>query len=514
MSDPQVHIDVDMTGAERCRREGGLAFFVKEFWSEIVPDELVWTPHMQVLCDEIQESDERVFLRLPKIHDKIFNVPPGTSKTLILSIFSTAWELARDPRLRVFVGSFSDDAVSDMADKIKLVMKSAKYRRWFPHSMIRRDRDTLHNFKTTHNGEFYAFTVGGTITSKHAHILKIDDPIDPKGAASDAELKTACNFFDQTLPMRKVNKLVTITYVIMQRLSDKDPTAHLLEKKKGNIRHIKLPGVAIPGNGNVLPEEYEKIYIPITLPDDHSLAKRYGHTTLLFLDHVRNGPQAMADSLQDLQSYGYAGQIDQEPSPSDGEVWKKWFLEIPDHSWPDFERATGLGTDWDLAYTKKKKNAASAYITSFKYNNRIYLDDFDWRWLEFPELIKWMKTKRPAHYIEAKASGISAKQTLSSKGVVAIEVKVKGGEDKVARARMATPVAESGIVCIRKSMADRMYNDPQQGILKFPNAKFKDLADVLAQCLQRHNIKGMTYHQDREEEEEEMDEDLLDQLNF
>jgi hypothetical protein len=134
-----------------------LSFFVKEFWEEIVANELVWNWHMDVLCDVIQESDERVFKRLPKLFDTIINVPPGTSKTKIVSVLSTAWEFARMPQIKVFVGSYSDQAISSIADEIRLIMKSDKYQSYFPNVIIRRDRDTLHNFKTTTNGEFYAY---------------------------------------------------------------------------------------------------------------------------------------------------------------------------------------------------------------------------------------------------------------------------------------------------------------------------------------------------------------------
>lgn len=485
----QLYIDADRAGAELCRRPGGLAFFVKEFWDVIVPNELKWTPHMDVLCNEIQRSDERVFLRLPKEHDLIINVPPGTTKTKIVSVLSTAWEFARMPSIKVFVGSYSDGAVSGIADEIRLVIKSPKYQRWFPETVIRREKDSLHNWKTTANGEFFAFTVGGTLTSKHADILKVDDPINPKEAVTDAGLKTANEFMDLTLPMRKVDKAVTPTYLIMQRLAANDPTGHLLEKKKGHgIRHICLPGVAA---GNVKPAEYESIYKPVILDPDHPLAQKYKSERLLILDLTRNGVQVLSDSLIDLGTYGYAGQIDQAPAPPGGVIWQKWFIEIPDEDFPEARWGTDHGTDWDLAYTKDDENAASAYFTTFKYKKRIYIDDFDFAWKEFPELIKWMKRQVAPHYIEAKASGKSAKQTLSQQDVIAIEVPVKGGADKKARARMATPIAEAGMVCIRKSLADRLYNDMKQGILQFPKGPFADVADALAQALQRHSSGGV-----------------------
>lgn len=482
------YISISKLGAERCKREGGLAFFVKEFWSTIVSDPLVWNWHMQVLCDEIQTADERVFKRLPKEKDIIINVPPGTSKTKIISILSTAWELARDPTLKVFVGSYSDAAVSGIADEVKLVMKSEKYQRWFPNTEIRRDRDALHNFKTTQNGEFYAFTVGGALTGKHAHILKVDDPINPKQAESDLQRETANDFMDQTLPSRKVNKEVTITYLIMQRLAANDPTGHILEKKGSEIHHICLPATL---SKLVKPEKYRAFYSKSGLLDEFRLTQKN-----------------LDDAKLDLGGYAFAGQFDQNPAPAGGLIWQEWFIAHEDYDFPNPDHGTEDGTDWDLAYTKDDKNAASAYVSSFKYKNHTWIYDLDWAWLEFPQLITWMKTKRPTHYIEAKASGKSAKQTLAAQGVIALEVEVKGGSDKITRARMVTPMAEAGTVHIKKSLVDKLYNDPKQGILAFPKGAYMDLADALAQCLQRHKTGGIHVMVDSEEF------DVFDELSW
>ncbi len=114
----------------------------------------------------------------------------------------------------------------------------------------------------------------------------------------------------------------------------------------------------------------------------------------------------------------------------------------------------------------------------------MYIDDLGFDWLEFPKLIAYMKTKKQPHYIEAKASGKSAKQTLTNQGIPAIEVKIDGG-DKVARALLATPFAESGMIYIRESLINKLYHDDKQGILIFPNGDGDDLADALAQSINR-----------------------------
>ncbi|MFA6060062.1 MAG: hypothetical protein WC756_17800, partial [Taibaiella sp.] len=182
---------------------------------------------------------------------------------------------------------------------------------------------------------------------------------------------------------------------------------------------------------------------------------------------------------------GFAGQYDQTPVPAGGLIWKQWFKVIPDEHFPARRLMSDYGTDWDLAYTSDEENAATAFITGGKISSRYYIDDLGWEWFEFPEMIRWMKTKPAPHYIEAKASGKSAKQTLLKQKIVAIEVKVDGGNDKIARAKMASPVAEAGMVYIRKSLVDKFYNDSKQGILLFPKSQWKDLADTLAQFLYR-----------------------------
>lgn len=457
--------NIDEINATMCKKS--LRHFVREFWDTVVPNELVWSNHMDVVCDEYQRVLERVFVRQPKENDIIFNVPPGTSKTMIISVMGTAWSFARMPSIRLFVGSYSKSAVSSIADNIKIVMTSEKYKNHFPDVLIRYDRNTLHEFKTTVNGHFYAFTVGGTLTSKHADAIIVDDPLNPKKALSTVEIQTANNVFDHTIPTRKVDKKVTPTILVMQRLSVNDPTGHLLAKNK-NIRHVCLPAEL---SNDVNPPEYKSIYVDG------------------LLDPNRLDAGIVFEMKMNLGSYNYAGQFAQRPAPFGGQIWQQWFVPIDDDKFPNSRLMTKYGTDWDLAYTDDEDNAANAYVTAGKIDEFIYIDDIGWDWLEFPQLIKWMNNFPSPHYIEAKASGKSAKQTLIKSGIPAIEVKPSSG-DKVARARSVTPMVEAGMVFIRRSLIDRLYNDSKQGILQFPKSQWKDLADALAQSLHRLRKKG------------------------
>ena len=121
---------------------------------------------------------------------------------------------------------------------------------------------------------------------------------------------------------------------------------------------------------------------------------------------------------------------------------------------------------------------------TFKHKRDILIVGFDWRWVEFPALIKWMRKLGGPHYIEGKASGKSAKQTLQSHGLSAIEVSLQGG-DKIARAELASPIPESGRVYCLAHILERLMNDDRQGLKYFPTGTHDDLNDAYVQMLNR-----------------------------
>jgi phage terminase large subunit-like protein len=374
-----------------------------------------------------------------------------------------AWAWTNDPSLRILTASYSGDLATDHAVKSRDIIQSDKYRAYFPEVQIRSDQNNKTNYKNTALGERYATSVGGTVTGFHAHIILVDDPLNARQAASEVDLESACVFMDTTLSTRKVNKEVTPTILVMQRLHEKDPAGNWLAKKDKKIKHICLPAEL---TDRVKPASVRAKYVDG------------------LLDPIRMPKSVLDDMKEDLGSYGYAGQMLQDPSPEGGGVWQKWFVPIPDKDFPEPWELDGYGTDWDTAYTEKKINAASAFVTSGRSGSRVYIDNVGWFWKEFPDLINTMREIPEPHYIEKKASGLSAIQTLLSSGIAAIEVEVPG--DKMMRARSATPKAEAGMVCVRASLLEKIYYDVEQGILKFPNAAKLDLADALAQAIIRH----------------------------
>lgn len=420
-----LQISPEKAKAELCRRS--LFRFVQEFWAEIIPEDPIWNWHIKLLCDELQmdilrvcrlpESEQEGFKlpakpREPKLHDLLVNVPPGSSKSTIITIMAPAWAWTVDPTLRVITASYSGDLSLDHAVKSRDIIQSDKYRRYFPEVQIRPDQNNKANYKNTFNGERYATSVGGTIMGIHAHLIIIDDPLNPKQSASESELISASNFVETTLSTRKVEKSVTLTVMVMQRLNELDPAGVWLHKRDHEgkkVKHICLPA-----------EYNEQTKVRIQPPE---LADRYVEG---LLDPVRMDREVLAASLIELGSYGYAGQMGQNPTPEGGGIWQRWFIPVPDKDFPRVKDLEDYGTDWDTAYTEKTTNASSAYVVSGKKDNKMYIDDIGWFNKEFPELINTMKLLPDPHFVEAKACFMAGTLVRTDTGLKKIEEIVSG----------------------------------------------------------------------------------------
>lgn len=376
--------------------------FSEHFWDIIIENELVWSEHMSIMCDEIEEVYKLVFQRKPKKHDLIINIPPGTSKTTICSIMATCWAFANMTSIRILITSFSDDAVISIADKVKLILNSDKYKNLFGWVEIRKDVNNKHNLKTTKNGEFYASSVNGTITSKHFDILTVDDPINPKDVDSrSAIIAVNTKFYARTLPTRKVDKEVTPTVTIMQRLGVNDPTAYLIEKNKEGTRHVVLPAT---NEYAVKPEIYKDIYV-------NGL-----------LDPIRLSQKILSDAKRDLGLTEYAGQFGQSPVPFGGNIIKDGWITIIEKTDYFLKKSLVFNYFLDTAYTKDTKNDPTGMLTATIIDGDLIVYDYWAKHLELFDCVNEIENTynekgdiRSKVIIENKASGISINTELKRK---------------------------------------------------------------------------------------------------
>lgn len=299
---------------ELCRRS--LYNFLQTFWDVVSAHTFLGNWHIEFLCKELEVVARQVGARQPRTHDLIVNVPPGSTKTITCSIMFPVWCWTQWPWMRFITASYSGQLSLESAEMSRDLIRSSLFQDIYPDLDIREDKDTKSNFKivkrtlqgrnivTMGGGSRYSTSVGGTLTGFHGDILIVDDPLNPSQAASDIELANANRWCEQTLSTRKTDKAVSTTIYIMQRLHQDDPSGHLLEKQKENIRHICIPGEARTFRHKISPAELYTHYV-----DD-------------LMDPRRMSWDVLKDLEADLGQYAYAGQIGQDPTPPGGGMFK------------------------------------------------------------------------------------------------------------------------------------------------------------------------------------------------
>jgi len=465
--------------AKRCK--SSFYYFLRHFWDVIVNETPIYNWHIKYICDEVQLVADRVFQRLPKEYDLIINIPPATTKSTIVTVMYPVWCWINDPSLKFITGSYSQSLSIDHAQLSRDIIRSQKFKDLFPDIQLRDDRDAKQLYANTSGGARMATSVGGTSTGKHAHILIVDDPTNPKKALSDIERANANRWLDLTLATRKVDKQVTPLILIMQRLHEDDCTGHILAKGKVKVKHICLPATV---DSEIVPKELKSNYVDG------------------MLDPIRLNREVLQELRTDMGSYGYAGQMLQAPAPQEGGIFKKkWFgyftpvelakeiqFKEPNNENPIENLPRYFYSD--TAYGKEgSDNSATACYSV--YNGDIYVWGLWVVNLTFPEFrrdyIKWIRSMGYNSYsicrFEPKASGISTVQELKEV-ILPDGNKLNVKEDdppsdsKQTRAMSVSPVVESGHIKLLKGSV--WIEDFLAECAMFPNAIHDDQVDVLS----------------------------------
>lgn len=435
--------------------------FVKTFWHTVSKEKMVANWHMPYLANEIQDNLERVFKGEKRKYDLVCNICPGTSKSTLFSIFLLPWAWTRMPSLRFIGASFTEDLALDLGNKGRQVVQSPLYQQLFPEVRIRKDANASHKWSNTLGGDRYAVGVGGDIIGKHAHVIIIDDPLNPKGARSAADMAKANTWLQETIPSRMVNKEVTWTGLVMQRLSIEDPTALFL--KRPDVRHICLPA-ELSEICPVQPPELEEFYVDG------------------LFDPVRLTRDSMKKMETSLGQFGYAGQFMQSPIPVGGGMFKPNQIEQREIA-ADSSQFVRIVRAWD--------KAASANAGDWTVGVKMGLHKDGSYWILDIVRGQWSTDKRE-ETIEATAKKdgrnvrIFIEQEPGSSGKDSAKATIKRLAGYLVTAEPATGKKElradtfsvqvnAGNVKIVKGIYEEAYRDE---MTYFPNGKHDDQIDA------------------------------------
>ena len=77
----------------------------------------VFNWHIPYLCEELQKLSKYIVHREPKPYDLIVNIPPGTTKSTIVTIMWPVWLWTQDPTIRIITNSYSGGLSIEHATK-------------------------------------------------------------------------------------------------------------------------------------------------------------------------------------------------------------------------------------------------------------------------------------------------------------------------------------------------------------------------------------------------------------
>lgn len=427
--------------------------------------------HIKYLCDIYQAEVERIIRREEKDQDIIVNIPPRTSKSLITSVSLLAWMWVRDPTMPMIAVSFDEELSLLNAQLCKDIIKSDEYQTLFGHLFqIRPDTDSKGYFANDKGGFRLSKTTGSNITGHKGVVIVVDDPQNPKNSESEVHRKATIAYYTRALFNRLTPERLGVRIIIMQRLHELDLTGYLLTKHNNDYRHICLPA---EDSKIVFPEELKEHYIEG------------------LLDPIRLSRKTLQTFKDVLGTRGYTGQYEQRPSPEAGGILKTAWFEIVE---PEtlIRDAVNEPVHFfiDGAYTDKTQNDPSSIKACYKKSgsNLLYVLDVQEVWLEFPELIKFIKAYVAKFqlgpdskiFIEPKASGKSIAQQLRAETMLnTVETKPPDA-DKVARANAIAPICESLRVKLVRGPYVAHFLE-QLGA--FPNAAHDDMVDTLVMAV-------------------------------
>ena len=448
MTTAATAVRYDLAELEAGLARRSLKDFIALAWPLVEPDTaLSWNWHLDVLCSVLTDVTRG------KLHRVIMNVPPGTAKSLTVSVFWPAWEWASRAQLRYLTASYGAHLTIRDNLRLRAIVTSPWYQRYY-RLQLSGDQNSKVRFDTTESGWRIATSVGGVGTGEHPDRIIIDDPLTADQARSDAERQSANDWFDRTISSRGIVRDVAMV-IIAQRLHENDLCGHLLAK--GGWEHIMFPMRYDPVRADRRDQR--------TKPGELLWPELFTEERVRQLEY-------------DLGPYGAAGQLQQAPAPEGGGLFKREWLPIVDVGPAQAKRGRG----WDTAGTEGAGDYTAGVKIALTLDGMVYIEDVYREQVGPAGVDAAMKQKAEA---DGRACAIREEREGGSAGkaVIAARARALAGYDyagvsisgdKITRAKPFRAQAEAGNVRLVRGKWNETYI---QEACSFPVGSFDDQID-------------------------------------
>ena len=473
-----------------------LAEFVRQAWHVVEPGtELLWNWHVDLICSAL----ERV--TAGELELLVICVPPGSMKSLLVSVFWPAWEWLSRPVERSLFLSGSDSVRKRDSRRCRDVIRSNWYQRTLEYLAaggegeywsFAHDQNEKLNFANSEAGYRLSATVGGKVTGDRADKQVLDDPYDVKEATQgpvervEERMLAVIDIWEEVLVSR-LNNAEDPRVLIMQRVHGSDLAGYLLETT--DWENPKHEHIVIQLHFD--PEfEYNHPDDPRTEEDENFFVERF--------------PEA---KMAELRPHVYSTQYQQIPVAKEGGVIKKTWCELRWLQLPDLE-----GTwvqSWDLRNNGKSKKSSFAvgqlWFKPAATPGLVYLVD-EWRgqWGWNLTLAKLRAAQHAPLWalaeqilIENAADGRQALEVLINEFPGIVAVPTADGGKTVALESISHFFANGQIILPSKSVHP-WVEDWVGEVCSVPGGKWDDRADAARIAIRRLLLETKSFKEAQE----------------
>jgi hypothetical protein len=104
-------------------------------------------------------------------------IPPGHSKSQLVSIDFAAWFMGRQPSRDLIGLSYSSQLANHFGTQVRNRLTNPLHKELFPRSGLSQDSRAKNRFRTLAGGHFHSVGFNGSVFGKRADGIIIDDPL-------------------------------------------------------------------------------------------------------------------------------------------------------------------------------------------------------------------------------------------------------------------------------------------------------------------------------------------------
>lgn len=401
----------------------------------------------------------------------VINLPPRHLKSFLVSICWPAFLLTRDPSLKIFCVSYSDELARTIARDFRRVVESRWYCSLFPQ--VKLTKVTENEVVTDQGGYRAALSVHGSITGRGADLIIVDDPSRPEDMGSDAARNKLNDWFMSTLLSRRDDKLRSGLIIVMQRMHVMDLSGFI--EATGEVRTLSLPAIA----------PHDEV---IELRNGDVYRRRRGEV----LQPERESREALEQLRRSMGAANFAAQYQQAPLMPDGEWFRRPWFEYVDKP-ARFALEGEFCISIDSAQSTSSTADFTALLVAYIYRRKLLVvrvdrGRFDYEMLKLKTLDLIRRLHRPGKpvyvVVETAGSGISLAQYLVDHRDERFRFEgYRPRGSKQERAWRVLSAAERGIQIMNAPGENGWVQPFLNELMTFPNGANDDQVDALVQLL-------------------------------